>query len=133
MTYESSLIGLKNDDTEFMNGDSTSTTLTEVGEKNFQTEVLNSVQPALVGFGAPWSKPCQILRNELVQVAAECVGKARVFWVNVDDNPDLGAWYGIETIPLLLGFVGGKVGARVVGTVSKAAILSKLESLTTTA
>jgi thioredoxin 1 len=93
--------------------------LAEVGEKDFQKEVLNSPQPTLVGFGAPWSKPCLILREELLQVAAHCAGKVRVLWVNVDDNPDLGAWYEIESIPLLLCFVGGKICARIVGTASK--------------
>lgn len=100
---------------------------TEVGESNFEAEVLRSAQPVLVAFGATWSKPCQIIRSVLNGVDEKCAGKIRVLLVNVDDYPDLGLLYGIESIPTLLCFVGGKVRARIVGTASKEAILSKLE------
>jgi thioredoxin 1 len=105
----------------------------EVNEGNFVREVLQSPQPTLVAFGAPWSKPCQILQPTLSEIAAQCGGKIRVLRVNVDDNPDLGVWYGIESIPTLLYFVEGKVRARIVGTASKNAILSKLESFDSSA
>jgi thioredoxin-like negative regulator of GroEL len=101
----------------------------EVGEGDFESEVLHSSQPALVAFGAPWSKPCQIVQSVLSELANECTGKIRVLQVNVDDNPDLGVWYGIESIPTLLGFVAGKVRFRIIGTASKEAILSRLGTL----
>lgn len=99
----------------------------EVGEANFEAEVLHSTQPALVAFGAGWSKPCQIIRSVLIELEEKCAGKVRILRVNVDDYPDLGMLYGIESIPTLLYFVEGRVRARIVGTASKEAILSKLQ------
>ena len=101
----------------------------EVNEGNFESQVLRSQEPVLVAFGAGWSKPCQILKTVLEELATRCAGKVRVLRVNVDDNPDLGLWYGIESIPTLLCFVEGKVRVRIVGTVSPDAVLSKLGTL----
>jgi len=101
----------------------------EVNEGNFESEVLRSQEPALVAFGAGWSKPCQILKTVLEELATRCAGKVRVLRINVDDNPDLGLWYGIESIPTLLCFVGGQVRVRIVGTVSTDAVLAKLGAL----
>ena len=101
----------------------------EVDAGNFESEVLRSQEPALVAFGAGWSKPCQILKSVLEELSTRCAGKVRVLRLNVDDNPDLGLWYAIESIPTLLCFVGGKVRVRIVGTVSTEAVLAKLESL----
>lgn len=98
----------------------------EVTEATFEAEVLRSPLPVLVAFGASWSKACGILKSVLTEIVADCEGKARVVRVNVDDNPGLGLWYGIESIPTLLWFIGGKVHARIVGTASKAAILAEL-------
>lgn len=100
----------------------------EINEENFESEVLHSRLPALVAFGAHWSKPCQLLEPVLSDVEAGCIGKARVMRVNVDDNPDLGAQYEIESIPTLLCFAEGKVRGRMVGFASKQAILSKLDT-----
>lgn len=110
-----------------MNSDSAPLNLPEANEGNFEAEVLRSRQPTLVAFGASWSKPCQILKSVLGQVAAECAGKIRLVAVNVDNNPDLGLWYGIESVPTLVCFVEGKARARIVGTASAEAILSRLE------
>jgi thioredoxin 1 len=101
----------------------------EVNEANFEAEVLRSPYPTLVAFGAPWSKPCESVEFSLNEVAVLCPGKLRVLRVNVDNNPDLSAWYGIDSIPTLLWFVEGAVRARIVGTVSAQAILAKLEPL----
>ena len=76
----------------------------EVGEGNFQAEVLKSKQPVLVEFWAPWSRPCQILESVL------------------------SLWYEVQSIPTLLYFVDGNIRAKVVGTASKEAILTKLGS-----
>lgn len=98
-----------------------------VGEADFDSEVLNSKLPVLVAFWAPWSRPCHILESALDEVAAACAGRAKVVKVNADDNPDLSMWYEIQSIPTLLFFVEGGVRYRVVGTVSKEAVLTRLE------
>ena len=100
----------------------------EVGEVNFESEVLQSKPPVLVVFLAPWSRPCQTVRAVLEEVATAFAGTVRVVHVNADDNPDLGVWYEIQSIPTLLYFVNGSLRARIVGTASKAAILSKMQS-----
>jgi thioredoxin len=101
----------------------------EVGEANFEPEVLQSKPPVLVAFGAPWSRPCQILVSVLEEVATTCAGSVKVVKINSDDNPDLSMWYEIQSIPTLLFFVDGSLRAKVVGTASKKAILSKLKTL----
>lgn len=99
----------------------------EIGEANFESEVLKSKQPVVVAFSAPWSHPCRIIKSVLDEVATECAGRVRFLKVNADDHPDLGIWYDIQFIPTLLCFVSGKVCVRIVGTASKEAIISKLE------
>ena len=102
----------------------------EIGEANFEPEVLRSEQPVLVAFSAPWSRPCQVIGPVLDEVATTCLGTVKVAKVNVDDHPDLGVWYDIRSIPTLLCFVKARVCVRIVGTASKEAILSKLRSVT---
>jgi thioredoxin 1 len=102
----------------------------EINERDFEAEVLKSGQPVLVNFWAAWSQPCRRLADVLDEVGNECNGKAKIVKVNVDDNPHLGMCYGIQFIPALLCFVNGEVSARIVGTASKEAILSRLKLLT---
>ncbi len=101
----------------------------EVSESTFEHEVISSPLPTLVAFGAPWSKPCQLVRGVLTDIESHWAGKLRVLLVNVDDHPDLGMWYDIESVPTLLFFVGGHVRARIVGTASTEAIINKLRSI----
>jgi thioredoxin 1 len=101
----------------------------EINERDFEAEVLTSRQLVLVNFWAAWSQPCRILGSVLEEVAVGCNGKTKIVKVNVDRNPDLGMWYGIQSIPTLLCFVNGEVAARIVGTASEEAILAKLNLL----
>jgi thioredoxin 1 len=99
----------------------------EVTEASFGTEVLQSKQPVLVEFWAPWSRPCQVLESVLNELAAEWSGEVKVVKVNADDSPDLSLLYSVQAIPTLLYFVEGEPRSRVVGTASKNAILAKLK------
>jgi len=101
----------------------------ELSGLDFQSKVLQSTEPVLVAFLAPWSQPCQTARLVLDEVASGCTGTLNVFTVNADDNPDLGVWYDIHSVPTLLYFVGGSLQAKVIGTASKEAILAKLQSV----
>jgi thioredoxin 1 len=101
----------------------------EINEPEFETEVLHCVLPALVGFLTGWSKPCQLVEPVLDEVAQACNGSAKIFKVNVDDNPDLGTSYHIQSVPTLIYFVNGAVRAKIVGMASPKAILAKLNSL----
>ena len=102
----------------------------EIGEANFESEVLRWKQPVLVAFSAAWSRPCRILDAVLEEVAAACDGRGKVVKINADNNPDLSLAWEIQSIPALLYFVDGNLRARIVGTASKEAILSKLQSVT---
>ena len=102
----------------------------EVGKTNFESEVLGSRQPVLVVFWAPWSSACRVLRPVLNQIMRTSTGGVKFVKINADENPDLSLWYGIHSIPVLLYFVDGVVRARITGTASKEAILSKLQSVT---
>jgi thioredoxin 1 len=101
----------------------------EINESEFETEVLRCTQPVLVSFLTGWSKPCQLVEPVLDEVAQACNGNAKIFKVNVDDNPDLGTIYGVQSIPMLIFFINGTVRAKIVGMVSPKAILAKLNSL----
>ena len=102
----------------------------EINEPQFMTEVLRCASPALVGFLAGWSKPSRLVEPVLDEVAEACNGTAKFFKVNVDDNPDLGTIYSIQSVPTLVYFFNGEVRAKIVGMASPKAILAKLSSLT---
>src|SRR6266850_6373719 len=101
----------------------------EIGESNFESEVLRWKEPVLVAFSAAWSRPCQILDSVLEEVAAVCSERVKVVKINADDNPDLSLVWRIQSIPTLLHFVDGNLRAKIVGTASKEAILSRLRSV----
>ncbi len=93
-------------------------------------EVLRCAQPVLVGFLAGWSKPSHLVEPVLDEVAEACNGTAKILKINVDDNPDLGTIYGIQSVPTLVYFFNGTIHARIVGMASPKAVLAKLNSLT---
>ncbi len=101
----------------------------EINEPDFEEEVLKRKQPILVAFSAAWSRPCQILDSVLVEVAAACARRVKVVKINADNNPDLSLVLGIQSIPTLLYFADGSLCAKIVGTASKEAILSKIRSV----
>jgi len=102
----------------------------EINESEFETEVLRCAQPVLISFLAGWSKPSCLVEPVLDEVAEACNGNAKIFKVNVDDNPDLGTLYAIQSVPTLIYFYHGTVRAKIVGMASPKAILAKLNSLT---
>ena len=112
---------------EKMNMSENITTTLHLTAASFEAEVLKSKQPVLVVFGAPWSRPCQVLNPILQELARVWAGKVKVVSVNADDSLDLSFCYEIQSIPTLLYFVEGKPCFRIVGTASKEAILAKLK------
>ena len=82
---------------------------------NFEAEVLKSDRPVLVDFWATWCGPCRMLAPVLAEVAAEKGDKIKVGKVNVDEEPDLAAKYGISGIPAILLFKNGQVAGTSVG------------------
>jgi len=115
-----------------MNAIQTQTSLRVIGAADFEPEVLQSKQPVLVAFFAPWSRPCQVLDAALRETTAACGDRAKIVKVNADDNPELSLYYDIQSIPTLLYFVEGVPCLRMVGTASKEAILARLEPFSVT-
>ena len=90
-----------------------------ITKANFETEVLKADRPVLVDFWAPWCGPCRMLAPVLAEVAEAKGDKIRVGKVNVDEEPELAAKYGISGIPAMLLFVNGNVIATSVGYKTK--------------
>ena len=95
---------------------------------NFQEVVLNSDKPVLVDFWAEWCGPCKMIGPLIEELATEYDGKAVIGKLNVDENPDIAATYGIRSIPTLLVFKGGEIVDRIVGAVPKANIAQKINN-----
>ena len=86
-----------------------------LAKANFEAEVLKSDKPVLVDFWAPWCGPCRMLAPVLAEVAEEKGDQIKVGKVNVDEEAELAAEYGISGIPAMLLFKDGKVVATSVG------------------
>jgi len=96
---------------------------------NFQSEILSSSLPVLVDFWAPWCAPCRMIAPVVAEIANEYVGRLKVARLNVDENQEISARYGVMSIPTLALFKGGVVVDQVVGAVPKRAITTKVDTL----
>lgn len=101
--------------------------ITEVGDHNFETEVIQSNLPVLVDFWAPWCGPCKSIAPIIEEIAGEYEGKLKVTKVNVDDHPAAASRYGIRSIPNLLILKSGAVKEQIIGAVPKARLVSAIE------
>jgi thioredoxin 1 len=101
----------------------------QVTDATFEQEVAQSDKPVLVDFWAPWCGPCRLLAPALDEIAAEHGERFKVAKVNVDENPNLAAAFGVRSIPMLAFVKDGKLRDQIVGVTPKAALLARLESL----
>jgi thioredoxin 1 len=99
----------------------------ELTGSNWEKEVLQSEQPVLVDFWAPWCVPCRQVAPSVEALAEELAGQMKVAKCNTDDAGDVASRYGVFSIPTLLVFKGGEVVDQIVGALPKQAIRAKLE------
>jgi len=99
-----------------------------VSDANFEQEVLKSPQPVLIDFWAPWCGPCKAIAPVIDELAGEYAGRLKVVKINVDDNPEVPARYGVRGIPNLLIIKAGEVKQQIVGAVPKVQLVRAVDN-----
>ena len=99
----------------------------EITDNNFE-EIIASEQPVLVDFWAEWCGPCKMIGPIVEELAGEYDGKAVIGKVDVDNNPQVSAKFGIRSIPTLLVFKGGEIVDKQIGAVPKNVLSDKLDA-----
>jgi thioredoxin 1 len=100
----------------------------EITDDNFQSTVLDSAEPVLVDFWAPWCGPCKMIAPAIEELANDYQGKVRVGKLNTDDNPKVASSLGVSAIPTVMLFKGGNVVERLVGMQPKTRMSSAIDS-----
>ncbi len=100
----------------------------EFSGDNFETEVVNSDVPVLVDFWAPWCGPCKMITPIIEELSGEFGDKVKIGKINVDNNQDLAAKFGIRGIPTVMLFKGGEVFNSFVGVRPKEDLATAINS-----
>ncbi|MFC9302927.1 thioredoxin [Streptomyces albidoflavus] len=101
--------------------------LKSVTDASFEQDVLKSDKPVLVDFWAAWCGPCRQIAPSLEAIVAEHGEQIEVVKLNIDENPETAAKYGVMSIPTLNVYQGGEVAKTIVGAKPKAAIVRDLD------
>jgi thioredoxin 1 len=99
----------------------------ELNDSNFD-EAIKSDKPVLVDFWAEWCGPCKMIGPVVEELAGDYEGKAVIAKINVDENPQVTARFGVRSIPTLLVFKNGQVVDKQVGAVPKSVLSQKIQA-----
>jgi len=99
-----------------------------VTDSNFELEVMKSSTPVLVDFWAPWCGPCRDIAPIVEELAEDYAGRLKVVKVNVDDNPQAPARFGVRGIPNLIIVKNGQVAEQIVGRVPKRDLVQAVDT-----
>jgi len=95
----------------------------KTSDASFESDVLKSAAPVVVDFWAEWCGPCRMIAPALEEIAGQLGDKVKIVKLNVDENPNTAAKYGIMSIPTLMIFKNGAMAARQIGALPKAKIV----------
>ncbi len=98
-----------------------------ISDASFESDVLESEKPVLVDYWAEWCGPCKMIAPILDEVSEKYADKLQVAKMNVDENRDVPAKFGIRGIPTLMLFKGGQIVATKVGAVNKSSLTAFLD------
>ena len=98
-----------------------------ISDASFEGDVLNASTPVLVDYWAEWCGPCKMIAPILDDVSKDYQGRLQVAKMNVDENRDVPAKFGIRGIPTLMIFKGGQLAATKVGSLSKAQLAAFID------
>jgi len=105
----------------------------EITDQNFQSEVIDSGEPVLIDFWAPWCGPCRMIAPMVEELAGEYKGSVKIGKINIDDNPSAANNFGVSSIPTLMIFKAGEVIDRFVGVQPKNKLQAALDAAKVTA
>jgi len=91
----------------------------KTSDASFESDVLKSAEPVVVDFWAEWCGPCRMIAPALEEISGQVGDKVKIVKLNVDENPNTAAKYGIMSIPTLLMFKNGEISSRQVGAQPK--------------
>jgi thioredoxin 1 len=101
--------------------------ITDVTDASFQAEVIESTEPVLVDFWAPWCGPCRVIAPALEEIIEER-DDLRIVKLNVDDNQETAARYNVLSIPTLILFRSGEVAHQIIGAMPKKRLAEEIDS-----
>ena len=102
--------------------------IVHVTDSSFADDVTNSSEPVLLDFWAEWCGPCKMIAPILDDIAKEYAGKVKIAKINIDENQQTPAQFGVRGIPTLMLFKAGSVEATKVGALSKSQLVAFLDS-----